>query len=165
MERVLTFKMSHTIAVVGSRDFTDRAYMKACLEIVLRDNASITSAISGGCRGADKLGEEVIGELGIPFDRHIEAEWSLYGNAAGPIRNVVVVEACDVLVAFPLGKSKGTRDAIRKARKARKIVYVFDRTAHPDGCPKCYSTLWEDSKKVARCTNPECPYGQEDSLV
>lgn len=157
--------MSHTIAVVGGRDFTDRAYMKACLEIVLRDNAAITSAISGGCRGADKLGEAVIGELGVPFSRHIEAEWGRYGNAAGPIRNGLVVEACDVLAAFPCGLSKGTRDAIKKAKKAGKIVYVFDRTSHPDGCPACKGTLWEDSNRVARCTNPECSYGQEDSLV
>lgn len=157
--------MSKVVAVVGNRKFDDRAYMRACLAIVLRDNAAITSAISGGQKGADKLGEEVIEELGIKFDRHIEADWGRYGNAAGPIRNRLVVEACDVLVAFPIGESKGTRDAIRQARKAKKEVYVFDRTFHPEGCPKCKSQLWEDSKKAARCTNPDCAYGQEDSLL
>lgn len=54
-----------------------------------------------------------------------KAEWNKYGLKAGPIRNTKIVEYCDILIAFPSKKGKGTQDSIRKA-KARGIqVYTF----------------------------------------
>jgi hypothetical protein len=48
------------------------------------------------------------------------AEWDEYGKQAGPVRNSKMVKAAGAdayMVAFWDGESKGTEDAIKKARK------------------------------------------------
>ena len=42
--------------------------------------------ISGGCKGAYKIAENIAKELNIPIEIY-NAEWDKYGNSAGPIRN------------------------------------------------------------------------------
>ena len=71
------------------------------------------------------MSEAVARHLGIPH-RHIHADWKQYGRRAGPIRNAQVVAEADVIIAFPIGESKGTRDAISKARKAGKRVFIHE---------------------------------------
>lgn len=48
------------------------------------------------------------------------ADWKKHGKAAGPIRNqsMLTEHKPDLVIAFPLGESKGTRDMIRKAKAA-----------------------------------------------
>lgn len=61
------------------------------------------------------------------------AEWKLYGNAAGPIRNQRMVSSQpkpDKLVAAPLGASPGTRDCMRRARVAG--IPVVDISLPPE---------------------------------
>lgn len=59
------------------------------------------------------------------------ANWALYGNAAGGVRNQHMVSlGANVLVAAPLGKSPGTRDCMARARKAG--IRVVDITLPPE---------------------------------
>lgn len=61
------------------------------------------------------------------------ANWALYGNAAGGIRNQVMVNlrlVVNVCVGAPLGKSPGSRDCMRRARAAG--IRVVDVTAPPE---------------------------------
>lgn len=61
------------------------------------------------------------------------ANWFLYGNSAGPIRNQRMVDlrpSANVCVAAPLGKSPGTRDCMARARKAG--IRVVDVTLPPE---------------------------------
>jgi hypothetical protein len=59
------------------------------------------------------------------------AEWSLYGKAAGGIRNQrMVARGADVLVAAPLGASPGTRDCMARTRRAG--IRVVDISAPPE---------------------------------
>lgn len=58
-----------------------------------------------------------------PFGKVTEeahpAQWKTMGSAAGPLRNQEMVDAgADICLAFPLGESPGTRDCMRRARKA-----------------------------------------------
>ena len=54
-----------------------------------------------------------------------KAEWGVYGKAAGPMRNKVVVNDCDKLVAFWDDVSPGTKNVISLASKAGKLEKVF----------------------------------------
>jgi hypothetical protein len=61
------------------------------------------------------------------------ANWFLYGNSAGLIRNQRMVDLrpiANVCVAAPLGKSPGTRDCMARARKAG--IRVVDVTEPPE---------------------------------
>lgn len=106
------------LAIVGSRTFGD--YEK--LEKFIRDNFdvdSITHIISGGAKGADSLGERFAKENAkelVVFP----AEWKKYGKSAGFKRNVDIINACDVCVAFWDGKSHGTKHDIDLCEKYGK---------------------------------------------
>ncbi|WP_346666206.1 SLOG family protein [uncultured Mailhella sp.] len=111
------------LAVVGSRNFSDYAWMEHCL---LRRFSveEIDAVISGGAKGADSLAARFAGAHGLPLFV-VPADWKTHGKKAGPLRNTDIVARADALVAFWDGVSRGTRDAIVKARLAGKLVEVF----------------------------------------
>lgn len=86
-----------------------RRYLDAEREVIV---------ISGGARGADALAHEVAEQLGMETEVHV-AEWYRYGRQAGPIRNDHMVSlGADVCLAFPLGRSVGTRHCMAAAEAA-----------------------------------------------
>lgn len=112
------------VAVVGSRYFKDYDEMKRVLD-AYREKHGLYFIVSGGARGADELAERYAKEREISYTIFV-AEWSKYRNKAGPRRNLKIVETCDVVIAFPGPKSKGTWNTINLARKMKKPVYVFE---------------------------------------
>ena len=111
------------LAVVGSRNFSDYALMDHCL---LRRFSveEIDAVISGGAKGADALAARFAEAHGLPL-LVVPADWKAHGKKAGPLRNADIVARADALVAFWDGVSRGTRDAMVKARLAGKRVEVF----------------------------------------
>jgi predicted Rossmann fold nucleotide-binding protein DprA/Smf involved in DNA uptake len=118
-------KQEIVLAIVGSREFEDFEYMKACIEIV-RSQYNIRSIVSGGARGADSLGVKLAIQLKVPYKEFLP-DWSTHGKVAGFIRNKDIVEACDVVAAFPIGESRGTRNTIKQAKKANKRVFIWEQ--------------------------------------
>jgi hypothetical protein len=106
------------IAIVGSRTFTDYQKLKSYVlsQIRIARNDII---ISGGAKGADTLAELFADELHLE-KKIFYADWDTHGKAAGPIRNTLIVDNADVIVAFPDKNSRGTWDTIQKA-KAKNI--------------------------------------------
>jgi hypothetical protein len=112
------------LAIVGSRKFENFELLKNVVDIICTKN-DITKIISGCASGADKLAEKYALENNILFEK-FSAEWKKYQLAAGKIRNTVIAENCDILIAFWDGKSKGTLDTIKKAQKLNKIVKIIE---------------------------------------
>ncbi len=54
------------------------------------------------------------------------AEWDKYGKSAGYIRNRLIVQESDMIVAFWDGKSKGTKHSIDQAT-LKKIPLLLVR--------------------------------------
>jgi hypothetical protein len=108
-------------AVIGTRTFEN--YPQLCETL---DNLSHkpTEIISGGAKGADALAERYAHDNNIPLIV-ILANWEQHGKAAGPIRNQQIIEACEQVIAFWDGQSKGTGHTIKTAKakgKPTKIV-------------------------------------------
>lgn len=86
-----------------------------------------TTIITGGATGADNLTNRLADIMG--FQTHIEnAEWSKYGNRAGPIRNRKMLDMKpDFVIAFHdnIGDSKGTKDCVKEAFKRGIPVYIY----------------------------------------
>lgn len=84
----------------------------------------ITAVISGGARGVDKMGEKFGYSRGLPV-LLFPAEWNVYGNSAGYVRNVQMAKAADALIAIWDGKSPGTRNMIEVAINHNLKICVF----------------------------------------
>lgn len=80
--------------------------------------------ISGTANGADKLGERWAIENNIHLEKY-PAEWNKYGKRAGYLRNLVMSEKADALLALWDGKSRGTKHMIDIATKAGLLVYIW----------------------------------------
>jgi len=118
------------IVIAGCRDYTDYDEAKKFLEtsVINQENETAWILLTGKCRGADRLGERFARENGWEIEEY-PAAWEKYGRAAGPIRNREMIDACDVVVCFWDGKSKGTASLIAYARKAQKPlnIKIIDR--------------------------------------
>ena len=125
---VRTGTMTATVAIVGGRDFNDYALLKTKLDEIRTVYPTITGVVSGGARGADRLGERYADEhlLGM---RVLRPDWRRCGRGAATMRNTDIIDAAGIVVAFWDGKSRGTRDSIKKAQQQRKILFVY----HYDG--------------------------------
>lgn len=112
------------VIVAGSRTITALAPVARALEY---SGFPVTEVVSGGARGADRLGEEWARLQGIPV-MLIPAAWGLHGKAAGPRRNSQMAAYADALVAVWDGKSRGTEDMIEQMRTLGKPVFVLHVT-------------------------------------
>jgi hypothetical protein len=106
--------------IAGSRTFTD---YKTILDAITKSQFEITEVVSGGAAGADKLGEQWALENKVLLTIFIP-DWSLYGKAAGPIRNLQMATYAEALIALWDGKSKGTKNMIDTANNKKLKVYV-----------------------------------------
>lgn len=110
--------MSKIIAVIGSREFSDATLLKSIL-----DQHKPIRIISGGARGADALAQNYGIENGIELVIY-KPDWKKYGRGAGIIRNRLIVDAADYVIAFWDGESRGTKAAIDYARTQNKPVHI-----------------------------------------
>jgi hypothetical protein len=72
----------------------------------------------------DRTAEVTARKLSMQVCIH-EAHWQHYGRSAGMIRNRLIVQGCDILVAFYDGQSKGTANSIGLARSLHKPLYII----------------------------------------
>lgn len=107
------------VAVVGSRDIVDYNWISKVL-----DKYSIDEIISGGAKGVDSLAARYAIEHKIELTV-FRPEWQAYGKSAGFIRNKLIVDHSEHVIAFWDGKSAGTKHSIEYAQKRNKLVEIY----------------------------------------
>lgn len=121
------------ILICGSRTITDVDWVCAKIKEYIDDLTAmcvkITGFIFGGARGVDRISEGYV--IGAHPDIPVEicwANWKLYGKAAGPIRNKIMVTKADRLLALldSTNQSRGTRSTIKIAKAANLPTKVVD---------------------------------------
>lgn len=117
--------MSKIIAIVGSRrrhTTEDFVKLETAFDEIFEEDDEI---VSGGCpRGADSMAQFIADDRGISICNY-HAEWEKYGRAADPIRNKVIAEKGDVMIALPVKDRKGgTESAIKAALDLGKKVVI-----------------------------------------
>lgn len=126
--------MKQKILIAGSRYFTDydvaKAYIDHCLSNM--EDTSSFILLSGGCRGADRLGERYAEEHGWEI-RHFLPDWERYGRSAGPRRNQAMVEEADYVICFWDG-GRGTKSTITYAERLQKPLRI-KRLPPPSNTP------------------------------
>lgn len=104
------------VIVTGGRHYDDRDKVWAVLNLLKPE-----VVIQGGATGADALAKAWAKAQGVGVVQH-DADWKTYGYAAGPRRNVEMLEAHPdaVVVAFLGGD--GTANCVRNALRLKRLV-------------------------------------------
>ena len=113
------------VGIVGYRKFIDYDLFETTVKKWEEENGTIDVIVSGGAPGTDTMAKfyaEKHNKTFIVFP----AEWKKYGRGAGPIRNKLIIENSDRLIAFLSPKSKGTQDSIKKAKKLNLKINVIN---------------------------------------
>jgi len=110
------------IAIVGSQSFNDFSLLEKVIfnNIKLED---IDLVISGGTKGADRLGERFA--IIHKIEKQIfYPEWRKYGKQAGYLRNIKIIRNADLVFAFWDGQSPGTRHTINLCKEHNKQCII-----------------------------------------
>lgn len=117
--------MEKRIVVAGCRDYENyteaKAFIDLCIENIKAEHKLIF--LSGGCRGADALGERYANENGYQLEIY-PALWTQYGKAAGPMRNRQLAQDADYIICFWDGVSPGTKSMINYAHKLNRPLEI-----------------------------------------
>jgi predicted Rossmann fold nucleotide-binding protein DprA/Smf involved in DNA uptake len=109
------------VAIVGSRRFSEPERVSDYVN-ALPPRASI---ITGSASGVDAAATKAARIRGIAVQVMPAGFDELADERKSAARNQRLVDACDVLVAFWDGNSKGTRSTVDRALSAGKEVHVF----------------------------------------
>lgn len=121
------------ILVCGSRDFNDFYIMGRTLDGFMaqaqKEHRKLM-LIHGAAKGADSLAQTWANYQVNLTVLSYPAEWRKWGNKAGIMRNLKMLDEArpDVVLAFvnkKLDESRGTRHMVRIARQANVLVYVI----------------------------------------
>lgn len=99
----------------GGRNYNDQAFVDLKLDELRSTRAEKIAIIHGGARGADACCDSYGRRRGLPV-AVVDANWNIYGNSAGPMRNGWMIELFNpqLVVAFPGGD--GTANMIARAK-------------------------------------------------
>ncbi len=106
------------LAIIGSRDCPNieiENYLKYLPDTI----------VSGGARGADTYAREFAIKHNLKLIEFYP-EYSKYGRGAPIVRNKLIVEASDCIIAFWDGKSKGTKFTLEYARQLHKPIKIVN---------------------------------------
>ena len=109
------------VVIAGCRDYGNydeaKTYIDFCLSDIRKKYEIVI--LSGGARGADAIGEQYAKENGFKIEKY-PAAWETYGKSAGPRRNKQMAEACDFVICFWDGQSRGTGSMLEFAKQYNK---------------------------------------------
>lgn len=106
------------LAIIGSRD---------CPPI---DIASFLTHIpdtivSGGARGADTYARDFARQYNLHMIEYLP-DYDKYGQSAPFVRNRLIVENCDEVLAFWNGRSRGTKYTLDYAKQKGKPIKIVN---------------------------------------
>lgn len=109
--------------IAGSRTIKDYETVARVIEEVEWEK-EITEVVCGMASGVDDLGRKWARSKGIPV-LEMPADWNKHGRSAGPIRNEEMAKDADALILIWDGKSKGSADMLRQAKKHGLKIYGY----------------------------------------
>jgi hypothetical protein len=124
-----------SIGIVGSRNFPNELKVRQFVQTLPSD----WELVSGGANGPDLWAEEEFRARGMAVNIHYP-NWKALGKSAGFIRNTLIVNDSNLIVAF-YNNTNGTKNTMQQAVKARKPLFTV--TAEDD-----LPTVEEMLKKV-----------------
>ena len=122
-------KTNKNIAVVGTRNFTDKDTFKRIINEVITIEGTPNKIVSGGAIGVDTLAFEWAIENNtevLVFKPKYEDFPKKKRWMAPKERNTTIVDNSDIVLAFWDMESTGTKDTINKSIKKGKRIYLYN---------------------------------------
>jgi hypothetical protein len=120
----LTYSQRQTkVIIAGSRKLpagTDWRTVHTMIDC-MAEGIDISEVVCGCAIGVDDIGRRWAEDHGITVVE-FPANWDLHGRSAGPIRNRLMADYADSLIAVWDGESKGTQNMIDTMKKLGKTV-------------------------------------------
>lgn len=119
------------LIIAGSRDFNDYELLEREVDsFIFKVQEKLgygipVEVVSGGARGADKLGERYAKDRGLPVKVFL-ANWDKNGRGAGYIRNEEMAKYSSDCVVFILDLSKGSTHMANLAKKYNLRLKVIN---------------------------------------
>lgn len=104
------------LAIIGSRNcppINIEAHLKYIPDTI----------VSGGAKGADTYAREFAHKHNLKLIEFLP-EYDKYGKGAPLMRNKLIVDNCDCVLAFWDGKSRGTKFTLDYARERNKPIKI-----------------------------------------
>jgi len=125
------------IAIVGSREFTPSILIEETMNRIFSKHHN-DILISGGAKGVDSIAEQIVdkwNKMGYYYSKTpyqfqkiiFKPDWDKYGKSAGFIRNKLIINEADRVIAFWDGKSKGTKHSIDLSIAQNKPIDIYVR--------------------------------------
>ena len=108
------------LAIIGTKKFTDFTFLSS----ILKEIFNIKMIISGGTFGTDTLAKKFAIQNKIKF-KEFPPDYKKFGDKAKHIRDKLIVEECDELIAFWDGKCEGTNYTMDYAKQLGKPVKII----------------------------------------
>jgi len=108
--------------IAGGREFEISS--NELEEVIKKSGIIITELVSGCATGVDKAGEFWAKLNNIPIKK-FPADWDRLGRSAGPIRNQLMAQYAEALIAIWDGRSPGTKNMITTAEKRKLKVFIY----------------------------------------
>lgn len=118
--------------IAGSRTIIDQATVERA---IAQAPFRVTLVLSGDARGVDRAGAAWARARGIPVELY-PADWKRHGRKAGILRNEVMGEKCDALIAVWDGVSRGTKHMIDYATTLGRLTHVYYVSASERSTPE-----------------------------
>lgn len=114
------------IGIVGSRRRDSQADYGALSIAFAEIYRPGDRLVSGGCsQGGDRFAEFLAKRMGLTITIHYPDWQGPAGKAAGFVRNTLIAQDCDVLIALVAeDRTGGTEDTVKKALKLGKKVIL-----------------------------------------
>ena len=104
------------LAIIGSRNCPPidiEAHLKYIPDTI----------VSGGAKGADTYAREFAQKHNLTLIEFLP-EYDKYGKGAPLVRNKLIIDNCDCVLAFWDGKSRGTKFTLDYAREKNKPIKI-----------------------------------------
>lgn len=125
-----------TLLVCGSRDWPEdwMWWVDARMIAIASEQPHRVHVITGGARGVDDRADACAARSSASFTREVfRADWKRYGQRAGFIRNLAMLDQRpDLVLAFQFNGSRGTQHTIENARVRAIPVEVHTELPRPD---------------------------------
>ena len=115
------------IIIAGTRYYDDYELAENIIDDSLKGifEEGVETIISGGARGADKLGETYAKKNNIKLDIY-PALWDKYGKSAGYRRNEQMAQNATSVIVFWDGKSKGAEHMINLSAQYKLKGFYYN---------------------------------------